>query len=234
MDRLKEQLEKVSKPNVELPLHQARLRRALMGKFEGRPNIFSMTFSKLLPAGLALAMVLSFGSAFLKAEEKITPSVSAAEIINSAMEKVQSLSAEELEEIRQKMNLPSDHEILATLKDAKSANDLSIVTPEIISCEVAETFADSGKPVITVEDSTDTNCVNASYFHFGADNYSAEGFNFISTTSDDSTYLEYTKDGVRNVIGFDEENLPVLTINYTPFEDISGEEHQGMGGAVAN
>ncbi len=220
MDILKKQLEKVSKPSLEMPLHQARLRRALMRKFESRPSLLTMLFPKLLPAGLALALVFSIGSAFIKAEQKITPTVSAAEIVNDAIEKVQNLSDAELEEIRIKMSLSADSEIMSTLESAKNASDLSLVSPINLSCSAALELADSGTPALiqTFSDQEPSDCSSAVLIHFGPDTYSTNGFDLlqISNVSENLSYLEYTKDGVRNVLALDEENLPVMTMNYTP------------------
>lgn len=142
MKRLEEQLTALVKPSVELPLHRAQLRRAVLNSSHprfGSFTRFSMSFSKLLPASLALVLV--FGLAFAFRSEQVpdfityvAPDASAEELVNGTLEHLQSLSADELEQLAVERGFTVDG-IFSDLQNAIAADDLSLAQLTPLSCD---------------------------------------------------------------------------------------------------
>lgn len=141
MKRLEEQLTALVKPSVDLPLHRAQLRRAVLNSSHprfGSFTRFSMSFSKLFPASLALVLV--FGLAFTFRSQTpdyvqyVVPDASAEELVNGTLEHLQSLSADELEQLAAERGFTVDG-IFSDLQNAIAADDLSLAQLTPLSCD---------------------------------------------------------------------------------------------------
>lgn len=140
MNRFEEKFQKISKPDLDFPHNQRALRQVLLKKIENRSNpLLTMFFKKLLPTGLALALILVVGPNLFPNNQIVIPPVSAAEqMVNNVLEKIKHLTPEEINEINQKMGLetsPEENGFIELLKEAKAAPDLKLVEPMKFSCE---------------------------------------------------------------------------------------------------
>lgn len=279
MNRLEDHLRKLSKPDLELPLNQRAVRKFMLKRCVSQSNLtfnnllFNMSIYKILPAGLALILIIVVGANFLSNNEEIIPPVSAAEeIVNSSLQKVENLNPEELEQIKQKMNLQEDSEVISILKNAKSASDLKIIEPTKISCTEVESIKEAqfnlpgikvggsinsdssvkvnlpgidfstsengmnldmpGMNVSIPEDQKEVSkaevsnkteynnfflfddekgCKNPMRWDFEGDNPN-ELVLIDVNNSESVTYLEYTQNGTRMILGFNQELLPLNAV----------------------
>lgn len=214
MNRVENHLKEMAKPDLDFPLHQAKTRRLLLQKFERRSKLlFNMSFRKLLPVGIALVLILLLAPTLLPKPTPIVAPVSAAEkLINDALQKVQSMSPEALEKIRQKMNLDKNGEIVSILENAKYAPDLTIVDPVSISCEEAERPFKGPVDFMTSVEGNIDECKSAKRYRFLMEK---PGFDLININgkNDDLIYLKYTQGPNHMVIGINQENLPLMILN---------------------
>lgn len=126
----------MNKSTPDLPLHRARLRRALLAspQFEGSPFTF---MKKLLPIGLALALLLTLN--FVQKPDstiQITPQASAQELLLQVSDQIHSLSTEEIGALEETLGFASysDSPINDVLQEAQSASDLRdlVLTEETV------------------------------------------------------------------------------------------------------
>lgn len=115
----------MNKSTPDLPLHRARLRRALLAspQFEGSPFTF---MKKLLPIGLALALLLTLN--FVQKPDstiQITPQASAEELIDDVTSKIRALSSDDLIVLEEKLGVP---DVKMILEEAQQALDLRDIT----------------------------------------------------------------------------------------------------------
>lgn len=247
MKRLEDQLTTLAKPSVDLPLHRARLRRVLLNstsdRFEGFTS-FTMSFTKLLPASLALFLL--FGLVFtFRAEQAsdfiayIAPDASAEELVNGSIERLQALTSEELEELASERGFTVDG-LFKDLGEASVAPDLDLLTMNPISCDdvdaqsqILNIMGFLGSDVIFTqnEDGTespkaDTPCA-AYTVHLEADQTSSVGYDFGFTfqgaqeisNAQGLTAVHYTDaDGNRVVLLLSEDLIPYTGIRFSQGE----------------
>jgi len=108
-----------------------------------------MSIYKILPAGAALILIIGITSTLL-----FSPVNAAEAMVDEALQKVESLSLEQLEQMKQRMNLQGDNELISLLKNAKSASDLKIVESVKISCGEVEKITEAQKNTSGVDVST--------------------------------------------------------------------------------
>ncbi|QQR55273.1 hypothetical protein IPG41_01800 [Candidatus Peregrinibacteria bacterium] len=128
MERIEEKLEHVNKSTPDLPLHRARLRRALLSskRFEG--SSFNL-MKRLFPIGLALVLLFTF-SVLQKPDSHFNvnpvPAVSAAELVSQVSEQIQALSVEELAALEERLQVPDLEHILSEAQGALDLRDVVI------------------------------------------------------------------------------------------------------------
>lgn len=137
-----------SKQRADAPLFEARLRRALLGKHSGK-NGFAMLPTFLtrfamkkysIPSAVlgvfAIALVLNFAG--------VTPqTASAQEVAQRAFTRAKQISPE----MRAKLEAYMKSDMLETLKEARAAKDLRILTPEEYAKEAQFTISTSSNAV---------------------------------------------------------------------------------------
>lgn len=238
MKRLEEQLVEVSKPSVDLPLHRMRLRGVLLDSSRSRFGSFNslfMSFTKLLPAGLAL--ILIFGVAFTFRSQTpdyvqyVAPTASAEELVNNTIEHLKSLSSEELEKIATERGFTVDG-IFADLQNAIAADDLSLAQLTPLSCdelgEEGHAIFSYDMDAVEEEDGSFTLPSDSCYafrVNFGPDRTSSTGYSQIYSFNGPTavaeakglTPIEYTtSDGDRVGLFITEDFFPTMGVYYDP------------------
>lgn len=235
MKRLEDQLTTLAKPSVDLPLHRARLRRVLLNstsdRFEGFTS-FTMSFTKLLPASLALFLL--FGLVFtFRAEQAsdfiayIAPDASAEELVNGSIERLQALTSEELEELASERGFTVDG-LFKDLGEASVASDLSFVGMNTVACdsipEETQTMGFVGSDVLFLQNedgtqspSADTPCVAYTMAEYDLA-LTFQGAQEISNAQG-LTAVHYTDaDGNRVVLLLSEDLIPYTGIRFSQDE----------------
>lgn len=246
MKRLEDQLTSLSKPTVDLPLHRAQLRRVLLNsssKRFGSFTSFTMTFSKLLPASLALVLV--FGLAFTFRSQTpdyvryVAPTASAEELVNSTVEHLKSLTADELEQLAADRGFTVDG-IFKDLSDAALASDLALAPLNSVSCEELSSQSESIDSIGVVgsdvqfsvnEDGTQSPQAGAPcaavLIHLDADQNSSTGYDFgVSfqgaeeiSNAQGLTGVQYTDaKGERVLLLLTEDPIPYSGVHFSPNE----------------
>jgi hypothetical protein len=130
------QLESISVPVMEMKDHQVDLRQELLASSywdEKNTHWYKsfwkggeyMKFTKILPIGALAILVLMLGM-FVVGSAFNAKSASAQEIINAAYKKGVALDPTQRAQIEKQINA----DLIASLNEAKSASDLTIVTPQ--------------------------------------------------------------------------------------------------------
>lgn len=223
MTSFEEKLASLPKPSVDFPQHRAQLRRALLNSPRSRSTPLFMSFYKLIPATLVLALIFGLSFAF-RPQELLPPRASAKELLENVLVKLQSLSPDELDVIAQKIGVSNSDEIMEDLKGAVLAADLAYVDKKELSCEDAEALVDShdSPPAemdyIHMGDDQSAACTHAYELFFHGVDGTPRNQLYLTNRPDasDLTDLEYTDaQGRLVVLKLTEDLLPAGIQTFT-------------------
>lgn len=219
----------MNKSTPDLPLHRARLRRALLAspQFEGS----SIFMKKLLPIGLALILLLTLNTVQdSNSTLEITPQVSAQELIEDTIQNLQNLSEDELQAIEDRLEWG---DAFSPLRSAQMAHDLSYVEFQSLSCADVEVYSEEPMQsenafdvmMVSDVDFTNPDCKALLFIHELAQDSSTmpldRDFRLVNVfdqsvdSFDQLTYVQFqSPDGAINILGIDSNLTPIVSFGF--------------------
>lgn len=139
MNKIEEQLENMSKPNVFLVSHHRRLKVALLESAKVRyrsSNVrdWRVIMQRITPIGLTIVTVAALALSVGPYSVTQTPKAEAQEAVRKAHSRFTALTAEQRQQIEAKIRA----DMSETLEEARRAKDLKILSPEEFENSLAE------------------------------------------------------------------------------------------------
>jgi len=119
-------LESLKKPDVSAPLHESALKRGLLASKKAKSFFIPMNLFKLLPAGVAVALVMALllhAPSGTSIDPFVAPKASAQELIMQVSNQIQSLTSEEVAALEASLGY-SGTPVSNILQEAQLADDL--------------------------------------------------------------------------------------------------------------